>query len=535
MELKFNVEKYLGQLSQYNALFNYVYKLGVPRFSTSIETACVGLIPNKNSKNDNDKFKIIFLINPDFFYTLTDEMQLFVLCHEALHLFFDHLNEIKDNDLNPIIANIAMDIVINEMLTKHFNFQRNEDLNNYCFIDTVFSQIEIKNKKIKQNKGFMYYYNLLVDKYNEEQNNPYHSKGISVEEFAKSLPQLMDEHLNDDVIEKIEKNNTDDETNENDNEINGNKQENNELKNNSDTEKEDDDSDGSNNYEKNGDGIKDNIDNEDENKNDSGNNSGGNGSDEKNDFEKLKKEFIEKILDNISKNENAKYRKIVDSFNDNLKNEIMDDNDFFEVYFKKGKIKKWKKILSKVKPKNYKLDKDELDSYLMQPNQFLFSLPDNVRMPELRETDVYKKNKILMYFFMDVSGSCLSYLKDFTGIIEEIPVSEELQFEAFTFDTIVYEYVLNNKDKNKKNKLHIGGGGTSFKMLENKIYEKLKNKDIFKYPDLIAVITDGYAPLIEINENQKSWIWIFTDEYYKVFHDHVLKQGCQVMYISDLK
>ena len=340
MELKFNVEKYLGQLSQYNALFNYVYKLGVPRFSTSIETACVGLIPNKNSKND-DKFKITFLINPDFFYTLTDEMQLFVLCHEALHLFFDHLNEIKNNDLNPIIANIAMDIVINEMLTKHFNFQRNEDLNNYCFIDTVFSQIEIKNKKIKQNKGFMYYYNLLVDKYNEEQNNPYHSKGISVEEFAKSLPQLMDEHLNDDVIEKIEKNNTDDETNENDNEINGNKQENNELKNNSDTEKEDDDSDGSNNYEKNGDGIKDNIDNEDENKNDSGNNSGGNGSDEKNDFEKLKKEFIEKILDNISKNENAKYRKIVDSFNDNLKNEIMDDNDFFEVYFKKGKIKKW--------------------------------------------------------------------------------------------------------------------------------------------------------------------------------------------------
>ena len=72
-------------------------------------------------------------------------------------------------------------------------------------------------------------------------------------------------------------------------------------------------------------------------------------------------------------------------------------------------------------------------------------------------------------------------------------------------------------------------------MLENKIYEKLENKDIFKYPDLIAVITDGYAPLIEINENQKSWIWVFTDEYYKVFHDHVLKQGCQVMYISDLK
>ncbi|PKK95953.1 MAG: hypothetical protein CVV59_01025 [Tenericutes bacterium HGW-Tenericutes-4] len=55
-------------------------------------------------------------INPNFFYKLTKDQQVFLYAHEVLHIAFDHISRRKDK--KPKLWNIATDAVINELLKK---------------------------------------------------------------------------------------------------------------------------------------------------------------------------------------------------------------------------------------------------------------------------------------------------------------------------------------------------------------------------------------------------------------------------------
>lgn len=152
---EFNQEYYLEQLSQYHKLFYAVFELGKPIETHQIDTAAVGF--------SYESGKITFLINPDFFYKLGEKEQLFIICHEALHVVFSHINRTLDFKLDQEIANIAQDIVINELLVNEFDFKRSE-LNfgaTLCFIDTVFNDEQIKKNNIIPGKSFEFYYDLL--------------------------------------------------------------------------------------------------------------------------------------------------------------------------------------------------------------------------------------------------------------------------------------------------------------------------------------------------------------------------------------
>lgn len=157
---EFNQNYYLEQLSHFHRLFYAVFELGQPIYNTQIDTAAVGLNMGTG--------KINFLLNPDFFYKLGESEQLFILCHEAMHVLLYHIDRSLQYDLDSELANIAQDIVINETLVTEFGFHR--ELLNFgitlCFIDTVFNAEQIAKHNIVSGKSFEFYYDLLV-KYKE--------------------------------------------------------------------------------------------------------------------------------------------------------------------------------------------------------------------------------------------------------------------------------------------------------------------------------------------------------------------------------
>lgn len=124
--------KLLSTLSQYGKLFKVAYEMGEPIFTEEIPTAAVRIIYN------NHKPITQYLFNPIFYNGLTDEERSFIIAHEALHLFFDHLSLIKEHQLNPKIANVAMDIVINETLIQGYGFNPNMEVLKQGHLSTIY-------------------------------------------------------------------------------------------------------------------------------------------------------------------------------------------------------------------------------------------------------------------------------------------------------------------------------------------------------------------------------------------------------------
>jgi predicted metal-dependent peptidase len=138
-------------LEIYHGIFSRIWQMGKPIADTTIPTAAV--------RFDRDGGFFSFCFNPDYFKTLDDYNLRFVICHEALHVILNH--GYRGYGLEPQLANISMDIVINESLVKNFGFDRNRinKASELCWYDTIF-----KNDDIEEDKCFEYYYDLLYDK-----------------------------------------------------------------------------------------------------------------------------------------------------------------------------------------------------------------------------------------------------------------------------------------------------------------------------------------------------------------------------------
>lgn len=162
---EFNQQYYLEQLTDYHRLFYAIFELGTPIYTEQIKTAAVGLNLGTG--------KINFMINPKFFFGLASKEQLFILCHEAMHVLLSHIDRSLRYDLDNYISNIAQDIVINETLVGEFGFNKTS-LNfgvTLCFIDTVFTEEQIKKHHIVPGKSFEFYYDLLIQYKNEISKN----------------------------------------------------------------------------------------------------------------------------------------------------------------------------------------------------------------------------------------------------------------------------------------------------------------------------------------------------------------------------
>lgn len=171
-----------GDLDDKHALFHAFWELGQIVFTDKIETAAVSF--------DTDGRVLQFLFNKNFWDGLAHYDRLFVICHECLHVAFNHGFRAKDS-LNRDISNIAMDVVVNHTLVNNFGFIRNNitSWEKFCWTETVFP-----NMGIVAGETFEYYYNVLNNKLMSMVSMPKLLGGDETGEGNMGLPKIVDDH-----------------------------------------------------------------------------------------------------------------------------------------------------------------------------------------------------------------------------------------------------------------------------------------------------------------------------------------------------
>lgn len=167
------------------------------------------------------------------------------------------------------------------------------------------------------------------------------------------------------------------------------------------------------------------------------------------------------------------------------------------------KKSKWETIIKKWARKF--VEKDfEINHWLVKNRRFTLLTPD-LMLPNDIDTDDRQKDKekTQVFVMMDYSGSCVHHAGRFYKAFDSIP--KHINVRLFSFDTYCTEL-------NKKERQMIGGGGTSFTCIENKIQEVIKAEKI-KYP-WVWVLSDGMANKVN-PEEPKKWTFLLTTGYRK--------------------
>lgn len=150
--MNINLEEWIAisqEIEERHALFYQFWRMGRPRFDSKIDTAAISF--------NKDGGYLEFIFSPDFWSRLTQYERAFVICHESLHVLFNHGYRMKDTD-NIDLSNTAMDIVVNHYLVNNFGFIRSRLSmeKTMCWTDTVFT-----DKLVPDNQSYEYYFNLL--------------------------------------------------------------------------------------------------------------------------------------------------------------------------------------------------------------------------------------------------------------------------------------------------------------------------------------------------------------------------------------
>jgi hypothetical protein len=145
-----------ARLEIHDAVFSQLWQISTHTYNSKIPTACVAF---------NDIGEVLSLeMSPTFWRKQTPIQKDFVICHEMLHVILEHGRRAVDSEVeNRDANNVAMDVVVNELLVKSFGFLRKDvdPKNKLCWIDTVFP----KRKDVLPDKCFEYYLDKLPKTY----------------------------------------------------------------------------------------------------------------------------------------------------------------------------------------------------------------------------------------------------------------------------------------------------------------------------------------------------------------------------------
>lgn len=462
-----------SELEKYHNIFSMIWKFGMPVYTRAIPTAAVMF-----NKFGSD---IAWAINPDYWNTLTLEQKKFIICHECLHVLYNHgyrifkdLIQHKASKKELMFANWMTDIVNNETLVDSYGFDRKEidPENKYCWFDTIFgdsnSVQEINNKlknsgnrylpqKITQADCFEIYY--AVGKWLQEQGGKTNGK-IDNGGFANNSSQTVDDHSGF-----------------------------------TDQEFED---------------LLNNIE--------------------------AREKLIDYLNENLTQEEldklNQDSQQIGDEKGDsNLDKKIQSKlpgvnpgNSMIRLKAKIVKKKKWETII-----KNWAMkfiSTTDQEQWARENRRFQF-LNQDLFIPSEFEIEHTEKDKIEVYFYIDTSGSCIGYTQRFIDAANSLP-KEKFSVRCFCFDTRVYPVDL------KKGELY-GFGGTAFNILETNILN-IMAKEKVPYPKAVFVITDGYGTTIE-NKEPKNWFWFLTEDgdYALDYLKRLVSKDCNIYQLKDFE
>ena len=461
----------LAELGMFSHLFSAAYELGTPVYTNHIETAAVSNIVY------NGVSHIVYLINPDFFFSLTLEEQTFIVAHESLHVYFNHLKIVKEEKLNANIANIAADVVINETLVRHYGFNRS------LFPDA--------NK---------------VSQYQNSSNSSFDEHNIDYsEELKEDIKKELDKQEQNtnnqnkqDAQQEQKDSNGESENGDSANDKNHDINESNQIGDNENQQN----SSNENNQEISG----------DEKQNSNASNFNHNNEDDGIDSEANEIEcsniFDNRIQEELQRKSQLDVPKIRQQMAQDVSQSFDKECSIASIRLQtKRESKKWEKIVNFVKPTLLKPIFNKNESFAIPDFYIKMALPKDTKFifPTMQDDEEWGNDLIDLYFFFDTSGSCYPFLNEFIQIVSEIP-KNQFRLHLFNFDTKVRKIDLNQPLSSIK----IDNGNAPFQILEEQIQYDLKSKIITKYPDLVCVLTDGMAkPLKKISEkHMKSWLWL---------------------------
>lgn len=230
------------------------------------------------------------------------------------------------------------------------------------------------------------------------------------------------------------------------------------------------------------------------------------------DLEKIMNEIGEDLSDeeknNISKilkkHKEPKTKKVGESSSDewgdiNVPNKIKINKAWFDL------IKQWAN-------KKYFTDFSS-EQWLKTNRRLAFFETDSgseLLLPSDDDEYNFDENRVDMWLYLDVSGSCFNLRHDFFCASLTIP-KDRIKMRTFCFDTKINEVNLS------EHKL-IMGGGTSFSIIENHIQTEMKLSKTKKHP-VVFVFSDGYGDNVKPSQ-PKNWHW-FLDNSYESNFSHV--------------
>ncbi len=446
MDIREEFNEISKNLDMFHAIFYQIWDMGYPRLSFDVETAAVSF--------DKEGKRIDFIFNPLFWKETDTYTKSFVICHEALHVIFNHgvrIKDLKRAQGNLLVANLALDVVVNHTLVDKFEFDRQSIKNSdtFCWIDTVFGKDE---SKVEKNRSFEYYFGLLKDKIKNSSNQSNGGSGGSGglfyinEDGSESevgntldshdlLDSFDDENAKEAIEDQIERKLTDDE----------------------------------------------------------------------------KKDFVDKAS---SSEEGEKRINKQDGSNPSPNSKAGNGDGSIIIKFNfKEKVKKKKKWESIIKEWTKKrLSQDSYSEQWAKSSRRMEFLPTDLMLPSELDEEHYDKEKISVWFFLDVSGSCVHLADRFFRAVRSVP-EDRFLIRAFAFDTSVRELDIN------KPRIH-AGGGTSFSIIERSIQNRISLEKI-TYPEAVFIITDGEGNPVD-PQYPSRWHWFLSSNctYYIPHESH---------------
>ena len=150
MFIPYNYYKISNKLLEFHEIFYKFWTIGRPTFVESIQTAAIAF----NKKNGK---YLQFLFNPKFWNYLDDYERCFIIAHECLHVILNHGRRGRGKDQRK--TNIALDLIVNNMLTNNIGLKLTPKLLEGIHFQTVFKDPNI----VPKNKSFEFYYNYLTE------------------------------------------------------------------------------------------------------------------------------------------------------------------------------------------------------------------------------------------------------------------------------------------------------------------------------------------------------------------------------------
>lgn len=175
---------------------------------------------------------------------------------------------------------------------------------------------------------------------------------------------------------------------------------------------------------------------------------------------------------------------------------------------KKTKKVDFRHIIRRIKKTSIKEKESPKETFATEDRRFNDIVTNHgVILPGTADYPKPFKDRLLTAIFMDVSYSCISYVKTFNEIIMSFN-HEKKVFDArlFIFDTRVTEVQPGDRIT--------VGGGTAFDIIERKCLAL--ESEVGRYPDCVVIVSDGEGNEVSPKAPTK-WIWLLTDHSTKRF------------------